>query len=211
MKNVTTALFSHYQQHQLKHRPFIVGIDGLGGSGKTTLALNVKQEFMLAKYDAVILHMDNYIVEKSERYGTGNEEWYEYYALQWNIEQLRKELFQRLHRGSDSITLPFYESSADSVVSKPIQLEGVKVVLIEGVFLQRKEWRDFFDYVIFLDCPPNSEPKESSCVTPISVMSRQGLKNIREDTGWQRIIIFFTLIRPDRQTILKESENVINC
>ncbi|CAN7513305.1 kinase [Rossellomorea sp. LjRoot5] len=154
MKNVTTALFSHYQQHQLKHRPFIVGIDGLGGSGKTTLALNVKQEFMLAKYDAVILHMDNYIVEKSERYGTGNEEWYEYYALQWNIEQLRKELFQRLHRGSDSITLPFYESSADSVVSKPIQLEGVKVVLIEGVFLQRKEWRDFFDYVIFLDCPP---------------------------------------------------------
>ncbi|QHE60552.1 uridine kinase [Rossellomorea vietnamensis] len=153
MINVTTALLSHYPQHHLKHRPFIVGIDGLGGSGKTTLAQSLKQELILAKCDAVILHMDDYIVEKSERYGTGNEEWYEYYALQWNIELLRKELFERLHGGYDSITLPIYESSADSVVSKPIHLDGVKVVLIEGVFLQRKEWRDFFDFVIFLDCP----------------------------------------------------------
>ncbi|MEI2664235.1 kinase [Rossellomorea sp. LJF3] len=154
MNNVTKALLSHYQHHHLKHRPFIVGIDGLGGSGKTTLARNVKQELMLAKCDAVILHMDDYIVEKNERYGTGNEEWYEYFALQWNIEQLRKELFQRLHEGCDSITLPYYKSSTDSVVSKFIHLHGAKVVLIEGVFLQRKEWRNFFDYVIFLDCSP---------------------------------------------------------
>lgn len=154
MNNVIQALLSHYQQHHLKHRPFIVGIDGLGGSGKTTLSRSLKQELMLAKCDTVILHMDDYIVEKGDRYGTGSEEWYEYYALQWNIEQLRKELFQRLHGGCDSITLPFYESSTDSVVSKTIHLDGVRMVLIEGVFLQRKEWRNFFDYMIFLDCPP---------------------------------------------------------
>jgi uridine kinase len=27
------------------------------------------------------------------------------------------------------------------------------VVIIEGVFLQRKEWREFFDYIVYLDCP----------------------------------------------------------
>ncbi|MCC5800887.1 kinase [Rossellomorea vietnamensis] len=153
IEQVTRTLFAQYTRRSSINRPFIVGIDGLGGSGKTTLARSLKQELILAKCDAVILHMDDYIVEKSERYGTGNEEWYEYYALQWNIELIRKELFQRLHGGCTSITLPFYESSSDSVVSKPIHLDGVRVVLVEGVFLQRKEWRDFFDFVIYLDCP----------------------------------------------------------
>jgi uridine kinase len=151
---VIRTLFAQYTRRSLTNRPFIVGIDGLGGSGKTTLARSLKQEFMQVKCNATILHMDDYIVENGERYGTGNEEWYEYYALQWNIELLRKELFQRLHGDCDSIILPYYESSTDSVVSKPIHLNGVSVVLIEGVFLQRKEWRHFFDYVIFLDCPP---------------------------------------------------------
>ncbi|UXH46224.1 kinase [Rossellomorea vietnamensis] len=151
---VMRTLFAHYTRRSSTNRPFIVGVDGLGGSGKTTLARKVQQAFMFAKCDAVILHMDDFIVEKSERYGTGYEEWYEYYALQWNVEQLRKELFQRLHGDFNSITLPFYESNTDSVVPRNIQIDGVKVVLIEGVFLQRKEWRNFFDFVIFLDCPP---------------------------------------------------------
>jgi uridine kinase len=153
MNSVTKALLSHYQQHQSINRPFIVGVDGLGGSGKTTLARNLKHELMLADCEAAVLHMDDYIVEKSERYGTGNEEWYEYYALQWDIELLRQELFQKLYHNWDSITLPFYESTTDSVVPKSIHFDRVRVVLIEGVFLQRKEWRDFFDFMIFIDCP----------------------------------------------------------
>lgn len=33
------------------------------------------------------------------------------------------------------------------------------IVVIEGVFIQRVEWRAYFDFVIFIDCPHN-ERKE---------------------------------------------------
>ena len=35
---------------------------------------------------------------------------------------------------------------------KEIQLPLVGVIIVEGVFLQRKEWRDFFHYMVYLDC-----------------------------------------------------------
>lgn len=152
INQVTKRVLSHYHHHSNKNRPFIVGIDGLGGSGKTTLALNLKQELRIVDHEASILHMDDHIVKKSERYGTGNEEWYEYYVLQWNIELIRTDLFLKLYRNHETIALPFYQSLTDTIVTQPINITPATIILIEGVFLQRKEWRDFFDYMIFIDC-----------------------------------------------------------
>ena len=152
INQVTKRVLSHYHHHSNKNRPFIVGIDGLGGSGKTTLALNLKQELRIVDHEASILHMDDHIVIKSERYGTGNEEWYEYYVLQWNIELIRTDLFLKLYRNHETIALPFYQSLTDTIVTQPINITPATIILIEGVFLQRKEWRDFFDYMIFIDC-----------------------------------------------------------
>ncbi|MBN8192943.1 AAA family ATPase [Bacillus sp. NTK074B] len=143
------TFLTHYHKRCSQHRPFIVGIDGLGGAGKSTFAEALKREI---KYSASILHLDDYIVEKSRRYGTGNEEWHEYYALQWDIASLTTDLFQKLHHNLEIILL-FYDSSTDTIVQKEFHYTKDTLILIEGVFLQRKEWREFFDYVIFLDCP----------------------------------------------------------
>ncbi|PFA63090.1 uridine kinase [Bacillus sp. AFS015802] len=149
---VTETVLIHYHKRPSPHRPFIVGVDGLGGSGKTTLAEALKREI---KYSPSILHLDDFIVEKGRRYGTGNEEWYEYYALQWDVASLSTNLFQKLHHNLE-IILPFYDSSTGTIVQKDFHYAQDTIILIEGVFLQRKEWRDFFDYVIFLDCPPET-------------------------------------------------------
>ncbi|WP_226672381.1 kinase [Rossellomorea aquimaris] len=146
------TLLTRYHERSSQHRPFIVGIDGLGGAGKSTFAEALKREI---KYGTSILHLDDHIVGKSHRYGTGNEEWYEYYALQWDIASLTSDLFQKLHHNV-GILLPFYDSSTDTIVQKKFHYTKDTIILIEGVFLQRKEWRDFFDYVIFIDCPPET-------------------------------------------------------
>lgn len=94
----------------------------------------------------------HHIVERNKRYHTGYEEWYEYYYLQWDIEWLRQKFFQKLQHET-KLKLPFFHEETDICEMEKVQIPIVGVIVIEGVFLQRKEWRDFFHYMVYLDCP----------------------------------------------------------
>ncbi|HDR7277405.1 hypothetical protein EYB35_04305 [Bacillus paranthracis] len=136
-----------------KHREnkFILGIDGLSRSGKTTFVANLKENMKQESIPFHIFHIDDHIVERNKRYDTGFEEWYEYYYLQWDIEWLRQKFFRKL-QNKTKLKLPFYNDKTDSCEMKKVQIPIVGVIVIEGVFLQRKEWRDFFHYMVYLDC-----------------------------------------------------------
>jgi uridine kinase len=149
---VTDALLSKMQSHDPKGHSFLVGIDGLGGAGKTTFVKKLKQQLDSRNYEVIVLHIDNYIVERTKRYKTGHEEWYEYYHLQWDIRLMETELFKKLHTDSNHLTLPFYENTNDTILPKQITVRPGSIILIEGIFIQRTEWRDYFDFVIFVDC-----------------------------------------------------------
>ncbi|MGN7477020.1 kinase [Solibacillus silvestris] len=137
-------------QHE---RPFIVGIDGLGGAGKTTFVEKLSKVLSEKGYDVATLHIDDYIVESDKRYNTGYEEWHEYYFLQWDIKLLQTELFQSLYDGRRLMNLPLYDKTADNISAQKLCIAPLSIVLIEGVFIQRREWREYFDFVIFLECP----------------------------------------------------------
>ena len=62
------------------------------------------------------------------------------------------KVFQKL-QNETRLKLPFYNDEVDSCEMKKVQIPIVGVIVIEGVFLQRKEWRDFFHYMVYLDCP----------------------------------------------------------
>ncbi|SES63059.1 uridine kinase [Oceanobacillus limi] len=135
-----------------KNRAYLLGIDGLSGAGKTTLVNQLESE-LSNSCNVVVIHMDDHIVERKERYHTGYEEWYEYYFLQWNIDLLTEELFKKVEQNDTNLTLPFYEKSVDQVANKTIFINPNSIILMEGIFLQRKEWKSYFDYTIFVDCP----------------------------------------------------------
>ena len=146
----TSELINVMKKH--KENRFILGIDGLSRSGKTTFVANLKENMKQESIPFHIFHIDDYIVERNKRYDTGFEEWYEYYYLQWDIEWLRQKFFQKL-QNETRLKLPFYNDEVDSCEMKKVQIPIVGVIVIEGVFLQRKEWRDFFHYMVYLDCP----------------------------------------------------------
>ncbi|ALQ68593.1 kinase [Bacillus thuringiensis] len=146
----TSEIINVMKKH--KENRFILGIDGLSRSGKTTFVTNLKENMKQESIPFHIFHIDDHIVERNKRYDTGFEEWHEYYYLQWDIEWLRQKFFQKLQHET-KLKLPFYNDKTDSYEMKKVQIPIVGVIVIEGVFLQRKEWRDFFHYMVYLDCP----------------------------------------------------------
>ena len=152
MLKITDELVKRFFNRSKQERPFIVALDGLSGAGKTTLVQKLERELNAHDCKVTIFHIDDHIVERQKRYNTGYEEWYEFYRLQWDVEKLRLNLFEGIYRNIGEITLPFYDKSNDthSTYSKVIETDSI--VLIEGIFLQRKEWRPYYEFVIYLDC-----------------------------------------------------------
>ncbi|UII57769.1 hypothetical protein LS684_10245 [Cytobacillus spongiae] len=136
-----------------KGKKIIFGIDGLSRSGKTTLANMLKDELQkIQKIKICLFHIDDFIVERKSRYNTNYEEWYEYYYLQWDINWMKKNMFELL-KTSCVITLPYYDNLSDTHSVETVNIPETCLIIIEGVFLQRKEWRDFYDFVVYIDAP----------------------------------------------------------
>jgi len=135
-----------------KGKRIVVGIDGLSRSGKTTMVKKLEASLLERGLSVKVLHIDDYIVERNRRYHTGYEEWHEYYHLQWDVQALQEKLFKKLKNATE-IQLPTYNSQSDTHQIEIISLLHIDLIIMEGVFLQRTEWRDFFDFILYLDCP----------------------------------------------------------
>ena len=106
-----------YEKH-LEKRPYIVAIAGLSGAGKTTLVKHLQRKLD----NVLVIHIDDHIVEKSKRYNTGHEQWFEYYQLQWDTEFLKEQLFLKIRQNVSSLKLPFYQKVEDTHFDQTINL-----------------------------------------------------------------------------------------
>ncbi|MBU5312814.1 AAA family ATPase [Tissierella carlieri] len=132
----------------------IIGIDGLGGAGKTTIVNSLKSQLSNRDYNTVILHIDDFIHPKNIRYNESKEEWYCYYNIQWRYDYLIKEILMAVKEGIEiDKEIEIYDKDNDIYTLEQIKISQGSIILLEGIFLQRKEIREYFDYVIYLDVP----------------------------------------------------------
>ncbi|TKD71255.1 kinase [Pseudalkalibacillus hwajinpoensis] len=144
-------VFNHLLKNRKSAHPCIIGIDGLSRSGKTTFVRHFENELNQQSVRYITFHIDDHIVERRRRYNTGNEEWVEYYYLQWDIEWLKNNFFKKMKKQT-RLQLPYYNQLDDVQVLQSVDIGEVEFIIVEGVFLQREEWRPAFDTVLFLDC-----------------------------------------------------------
>ena len=137
----------------------LIGIDGLGGSGKTMYAYKLQQQLE----GSVILHLDDFVHKKEVRYNENYEEWYCYYHLQWRYDYLIQKLLLPLKSGLDvNETIEVYNRETDSYMLRKIEIPVGTSVIVEGVFLQRPELRPYFETVVYLELDKETRLKRIS-------------------------------------------------
>lgn len=135
------------------NRTVIVGIDGLGGAGKSTVSEELYKLFREGNYSIEILHIDDFIHPKAVRYNDSYAEWECYYNLQWRYDYLINRVIMPIKRGDFNAPIELYDKDNDTYYLKETAVPSGSIVIIEGIFLQREELRDVFDFMIYIDIP----------------------------------------------------------
>lgn len=147
-------LLSKLNSEDLSEKIYVVGIDGLGGAGKSTIVNSIKLKLQNESYKPYVLHIDDFIYPKHIRYDETKEEWYCYYNMQWRYDYLVREILLPIKNG-DKFDKPIelYDKENDTYFLEPISIPQGSILLLEGIFLQRKELKEYLDYTIYLDVP----------------------------------------------------------
>ncbi len=147
-------LFERITAMHQADRTLLVGLDGLGGAGKSTLAAALCCELADAGLHPVLLHLDDFIHPRAVRYQDAYPEWECYYRLQWRYDYLRNQLLLPAQNGTavDALT-EFYQLSDDSYRLQTVQIPVGSIVIVEGIFLHRPELAGLFDLTVYVDVP----------------------------------------------------------
>lgn len=101
---------------------------------------------------AVVIHLDDFIFPKAQRYQVEFPQWYYYYYLQWRYDYLINQVPAPLKQGlAVSGDMEFYSKLTDRYDMRRLHIPIGTNVIVEGVFLQRNELRPYFDVVLFLE------------------------------------------------------------
>lgn len=128
--------------------PLIIGIAGGTGSGKTTLAINLKQLF--GEREVSLVSHDNYYKRHDEMpYAERCKLNYDHpdaFDTDLIVEQLRQL------KAGQAIDCPLYDYTVHNRSDRIIRIQPAPVIIVEGILLfVEPELCDLFDYKIFVD------------------------------------------------------------
>ena len=133
MEDILAFIKEKYEQHRSINRPFVVGINGIDCSGKTTFAKAMSKYF--SYYKIVNNHLD---IDNFNNPAIESETYKAFVTGSWGEEDLNK-YYKLIINYSDAI-----RSVSESK-------NKFSIVILEGIFIYKPQLVDLFDLKIYLD------------------------------------------------------------
>ncbi len=129
----------------------LVGISGIDGSGKSTYAQALKRSLQARGLAIGLVASDNFFHPKPVR-NANPDQITGYFDESFDFRRLVDKVLNPI-RHSTAVTtkLPVLDLVTDEQSERMFQFSGPGVVIVEGVFLFRRELQSHFDLKIWLD------------------------------------------------------------
>jgi uridine kinase len=136
-------------------RPAVIAVDGVDGSGKTTVAGRLAGAIEAAGRPAVIVHEDDFLAPRETRYRLGRDSPEGFFRDSYDLGALIEHVLDPLRPGGDRrVRRRIFDHRTDTPIDASVEEMPVDIVIIvEGMFLHRDELVDRWDWSVFLDVP----------------------------------------------------------
>src|SRR5215467_1031639 len=132
--------------------PFVIGINGIDASGKTMFSRDLSSFLIGHGYFVQLVHVDDFHNPKKVRY-QGDNEAENYLFRSIDFERLAGNLLDNIVEKQElDIELTLLDLNTDQyTLSRRYVVNRDSIVIVEGVFLFKKDLLDYFDFKVFLD------------------------------------------------------------
>ena len=133
-------------------RSLVVGVSGIDGCGKGYLATQLRAHLALLGVIPAILNVDGWLNLPQKRF-VQSAPAVNFYENAIRFEQFFTQLVLPLReRRSIHVVADVVEETASEYRKHAYDYDDVSVVLVEGIFLLKPQYRKYFDLAIWIDC-----------------------------------------------------------
>jgi uridine kinase len=151
ISDLTAKIIERYNQHNT-NRVFTVCISGIDASGKGYITKLLQKEFEQVGYNIAAINIDpwqNSIPVRLQQKNSA-ENFYTN-VIRWNdfFKQLIIPLQNNRHI---FLTTDLIRTDADEYYKYTYEFSNTDIILVEGIFLFQEQFKQFFDYKIWIEC-----------------------------------------------------------
>jgi uridine kinase len=133
-------------------RSLLVGISGIDGSGKGYLTKQIEARITQHCISTANINVDGWLNLPSTRFGATEPEAH-FYKNAIRFDELFTKLLLPLRDSkSVEVVVDFADETANAFRKHTYSFRNVGIVLVEGIFLFKREYRQLFDLAIWVNC-----------------------------------------------------------
>ena len=148
---------------QNKDHP-LIGIDGFGAAGKSTLAEKIKSRITSAQ----IIHIDDFYKPSQVRSGKKS---HSILNEDFDWDRLEEEVFNKIINNKSAFRYQRYDWVSDTL-AEFIQVDARLPIIVEGVFSLQRRFFNLYDVTIWIDVSEDAIIKRAIERDGIAVMDK---------------------------------------
>jgi uridine kinase len=143
-KTVLPEIIKRVRQLSASKKQVIIGVDGCGGSGKSTFA----DELSRSLGSVPVVRIDDFYKSSRERVrliGSKSIGW------QFDWQRLERDVLKPLNAGSE-VNYQRYDWNMDCLADW-CSIRALSLIIVEGIYTLRSELLMYYDLRLWIECP----------------------------------------------------------